>query len=105
MVEDKTVFPVKARDDRFHAKELVLGVVVDGRPRAYLGSLVTKAGGEVEDEFGGKKIRLVYSTDDGIYSYDVAEGVDVTEAYWFAWKAFHPDTEIWNAPGERSGDE
>ena len=105
MVEDKVIFPVKARDDRFHAKELALGVVVDGRARAYLGSLVTKAGGKVEDEFGGKKIGLVYSTDDGIYSYDVAEGVDVTEAYWFAWKAFYPDTEVWNGPGEISGTE
>jgi hypothetical protein len=105
MVEDKVIFPVKARDDRFHAKELVLGVVVDGRPRAYLGSLVTAAGGKVEDEIAGKKIGLVYSTDDGIYGYDVAEGVDVTEAYWFAWKAFHPDTEVWNDPGELSGTE
>jgi hypothetical protein len=105
MVEDKIIFPVKARDDRFHAKELVLGVVVDGRARAYLGSLVTKAGGKVEDEFGGKKIGLVYSTDDGIYSYDVAAGVDVTEAYWLAWKAFYPDTEVWNGPGELSGTE
>ena len=105
MTEDKIVFPVKARDDRFHAKELVLGVVVDGRPRAYLGSIVTKAGGEVEDELAGKSIRLVYSTDDAIFSYDAAEGVDVTEAYWFAWKAFHPDTEVWNAPGEPSATE
>jgi len=105
MVQDKIVFPVTARDDRFHAKELVLGVVVDGRPRAYLGSLVTKAGGKVEDELGGKKVGLVYSTDDGIFSYDVEEGVDVTEAYWFAWKAFHPDTEIWNDPGRPSGTE
>jgi hypothetical protein len=105
MVEDKIVFPVKARDDRFHAKELVLGVVVDGRPRAYLGSLVTKAGGKVEDEFGGEKIEIAYSTEDGIYSYDIAGQVDVTEAYWFAWKAFHPDTEIWNEPGDSSGTE
>jgi hypothetical protein len=105
MVQDKIVFPVKARDDRFHAKELVLGVVVDGRPRAYLGSLVTKAGGKVEDEFGGKKIGLVYSTDDGIFSYDVEEGANVTEAYWFAWKAFHPDTQVWNDPGRPSGTE
>jgi len=105
MVQDKIVFPVKARDDRFHAKELVLGVVVDGRSRAYLGSLVTKAGGKVEDEFGGEKIGLVYGTDEGIFSYDVEKGVDVTEAYWFAWKAFHPDTEVWNDPGRPSGTE
>jgi hypothetical protein len=100
MLQDKIIFPVKARDDRFHAKELALGVVVDGRPRAYLGSLVTKAGGKVEDELGGKKIQLVYSTEDGVFSYQVDEGVEVTEAYWFAWKAFHPDTQVWN--GEAS---
>jgi hypothetical protein len=80
-------------------------VIVGGRPRAYLGSLVTRAGGQVEDEFGGKKIEFSYSSDDGIFSYEVAEGVEVTEAYWFAWKAFHPDTEIWNEPGESSGTE
>jgi hypothetical protein len=105
VTQDKIIFPVKARDDRFHAKELVLGVVVGGRPRAYLGSLVTRAGGQVEDEFGGKKIEFSYSSDDGIFSYEVAEGVEVTEAYWFAWKAFHPDTEIWNEPEESSGTE
>jgi hypothetical protein len=105
ILQDKIIFPVKARDDRFHAKELVLGVVVGGRVRAYLGSLVTKAGGKVEDDLDGKKIVLVYSSEDGIYSYDVAEGVEVTEAYWFAWKAFHPDTEVWNDPDEVSGTE
>jgi len=105
MVEDKIVFPVKARDDRFHAKELVLGVVVGARARAYLGSLVTKAGGQVEDEIEGRSIELVYSTEVGIYGYQVAEGVDVTEAYWFAWKAFHPDTEVWNDPDQPSGAE
>jgi hypothetical protein len=105
LTQDKIIFPVKARDDRFHPKELVLGVVVGGTARAYLGSIVTKAGGKVEDEVGGVKIALVYSTDDGIFSYDVAGGVDVTEAYWFAWKAFHPDTEIWNDPAGSSGSE
>jgi hypothetical protein len=105
MIQDKIIFPVKARDERFHAKELVLGVVVGGRSRAYLGSLVTKAGGRVEDELAGKRVRLVYSTEHGIFNYDVDEGVEVTEAYWFAWKAFHPDTEIWNDPGRSSGAE
>jgi hypothetical protein len=105
MTQDKIVFPVKARDDRFHAKELVLGVLVGGRPRAYLGSIVTGAGGRVTDEFGGQKIEFTYSTEDGIFSYEVADGVEVTEAYWLAWKAFHPDTEIWNEPQDPSGTE
>ena len=31
--------------------------------------------------------------------------VEVTEAYWFAWKAFHPDTSIWKDPGRVEGRE
>ena len=49
---------VDAEDPRFHAKEVVLGVVRDGKARAYLGSLVTAAGGSLDDEFAGRKIRL-----------------------------------------------
>ena len=30
--------------------------------------------------------------------WEIPKEVEVTEAYWFAWKAFHPDTEIWNDP-------
>jgi hypothetical protein len=105
MLQDEIVFPVNARDDRFHAKELVLGVVVGDRARAYLGSIVTRAGGKVEDELEGKSIRLSYSTDEAVFGYEVDEGVEVAEAYWFAWKTFHPDTEVWNDPGEPSGTE
>lgn len=93
---------VDAEDPRFHAKELVLGVTRNGKSRAYLGSLVTAAGGTVEDRFEGRTIRLVYSSPDGAFHYEVPEDVEVCEAYWFAWKAFHPDTGIWNDPGSES---
>ncbi|MDJ0851354.1 MAG: DUF3179 domain-containing (seleno)protein [Myxococcota bacterium] len=94
-VSDEIPFPVAAKDTRFHAKELVLGVVVGGRARAYLGSLLTKAGGRIVDEFQGRRIQVDYDTNLGAFAWDVAEGVDVGEAYWFAWKAFHPDTDVW----------
>ena len=42
----------------------MLGVLRDGKARAYLGSLVTAAGGVVDDEFDGRKIHLEYSTRD-----------------------------------------
>jgi hypothetical protein len=90
---------VDAQDERFHAKEVVVGVERAGKRRAYLGSLVTEAGGRVEDDFHGRRIRLSYSSRDATFRWDVPADVDVTEAYWFAWKAFHPDTEIWHDPG------
>ena len=94
-VSEEILFPVAAKDASFHAKELVLGVVVGGRARAYLGSILTAAGGRVSDEFQGKRIQVEYDTNLGAFAWDVAEGVEVGEAYWFAWKAFHPDSEVW----------
>jgi hypothetical protein len=94
-IEDRILFPVKARDERFHAKELVLGVIVDGKPRAYLGSIVTREGGKLDERIAGKRVQVRYSTERGTFDWEVDEGVEVAEAYWLAWKAFHPDTEIW----------
>lgn len=104
-VEDKAPFPVKGRDRRFHAKELVLGVVVEGKARAYLGSILTERGGAIEDEFGGRKLKIRYSSESGTFRWEAPEGVDVTESYWFAWKAFHPDTDVWQDPGKVEGRE
>jgi hypothetical protein len=98
VIQDGALFPVKAKDERFHAKEVVCGVVVDGKPRAYLGSLLTAAGGEVDDEVAGRKLHIAYDTEEAVFMWDVPDDVEVVEAYWLAWKAFHPDTSIWNEP-------
>jgi hypothetical protein len=98
-VQDEIPFAVKAQDRRYHAKEVVLGVVVRGRARAYLGSIATREGGRIDDSFEGARIRASYDTNTSLFRWDVPPGVEVTEAYWFAWKAFHPDTEVWHDPG------
>jgi hypothetical protein len=102
---DSVGFPLEARDRRFHAKELVVGVVVEGKSRAYLASLVTANDGRVEDEIDGKKIVVRYDPASGVFEWETPKGVDATEAYWFAWKANHPDTEIWKDPGTVKGRE
>lgn len=102
LTENAVRYPVKARDPRFHAKELVLGVVVGGKARAYLGSVLTREGGWAEDRFQGRRIQIDYSTDLSVFRWEAPDDVQVTEAYWFAWKAFHPDTGIWKL-GETAG--
>jgi hypothetical protein len=95
-ISEKVPFEVKARDDRYHPKEVVVGIRVGGKTRAYLGSILTAEGGRIVDEFEGKKIRIAYDTDSSTFQWDVPDGVSVTDAYWFAWKSLHPDTEIWH---------
>ena len=94
-VKDEILFPVAARDDRYHPKELVLGVVAGGEKRAYLGSIVTREGGELEDTVGGVPVKIRYDTDTGTFAWEIPDEATVVEAYWLAWKAFHPDTQIW----------
>jgi len=92
----KTIpFPVDVLDSTYHPKELVVGLRAQGKSRAYLGSLILRAGGRVVDDFEGRKVRIAYNTETGTFSWDVPEDVAVTEAYWFAWKAFQPETEVW----------
>jgi hypothetical protein len=86
---------VEYRDDRFHPKEVVLGVEIEGKTRAYLGSIVTRAGGRIVDDFASKRIRVAYDGESGTFSYDAPEEVTVHSAYWFAWKNLHPATGIW----------
>ena len=97
-LQEEIPFPVAAKDPRFHSKELVLGVVAKGKALAFLGSLLTAAGGRVTDDFQGKTIRILYDSEEAFMQWEIPKEVEVTEAYWFAWKAFHPDTEIWNDP-------
>lgn len=94
-VSETVPFPVAAKDDRYHAKEVVLGVEAGGVARAYLGSILTAAGGRIVDEIGGHKLRIAYETDVANFIWEAPEPVSVTDAYWFAWKAFHPETQIW----------
>jgi len=92
-------FPVSARNDRYHPKESVLGIEVAGRFKAYPFVELEKSGGEVHDTFAGQAIVVEY---DKQYRTAVAadsQGNDLPGviAFWFAWYAFHPDTEVYRA--------
>lgn len=100
---------VRARDARFHPKEVVLGVECDGRTRAYLGSILTRAGGRIVDEIAGRRLRIAYDGPSGTFVFEAPDDVRVRSAYWFAWKSLHPGTEIWgehllDPPPDASGE-
>lgn len=95
IASDAIPFPVKARDDTHHPKEMVLGVATDGTTRAYLSSAVVAAGGRVRDQVEDHAIELIYDVDEAVFSWEAPPELRISEGFWFAWKAFHPDTEIW----------
>jgi hypothetical protein len=85
-------------DRSYHPKEVVLGVEVGDATRAYLGSELTAAGGRVVDDFQGQKLKIAYDGDSASFVWEVPDPVQVTDTYWFAWKAHHPESEVWKLP-------
>ena len=90
------LFPVENTDDRIHPKTVIFGIEVNGIYKAYkeddLKELRT-----IEDTVGGVKIGI--ERDDAgivrIINLETGEEIVKERDFWFAWYAFHPDTELY----------
>ena len=90
-------FPLSLRSQRYHPKERVLGIIVDGVSKAYPFVELAKSGkSEIQDEVGGKSVHIEFDIEnrDG---RAMTEGAVLTSinSFWFAWYAFHPDTLVY----------
>ena len=93
------MFPVRFRSEGYHPKEQVLGLVLDGKAKAYPFVELAKGSGELNDTLAGQKIHVRYNhAHKSAEIFDAAGGLlpGVT-LFWFAWYAFHPQTEIYRA--------
>ena len=96
------MFDVQHRDDRFPLKEWVLGIEVAGTFKAYPFSVLATAvdsRGELSDIVAGRRFRIRYDRTHGTAEAFDAQGKlwPGTMAFWFAWIAFHPKTEVLRA--------
>ncbi len=96
---DSTFFPVANSDERLSKKEWVIGVEQHGAFKAYpRKTLLAHSGHELKDTVGG--VALTISWDETARSVDIVDekGTAVVGLglFWFAWAAFHPDTEVWS---------
>jgi hypothetical protein len=91
-------FPVD-RDERYHPKLPTLGLrSATGAARAYPASEVERAGGRVSEMFQGARVTIHYDSSSQTFRASADASVDIIEGYWFAWAAFHPETEVFRAP-------
>ncbi len=74
-------------------KELVVGVVVDGRAYAYSLELLRQQG-EIRNELGGLKLHLSLDSATDSLRVTKADGSQLPHmlVYWFVWKGIHPQT-------------
>lgn len=89
-------FPISQSSDLFHPKEMVLGVIINERSKAYTFTELEKNGNQIRDAFEG--IDLIIEFDPDSYSarlINPPDNVSSFTTFWFAWYTFHPDTYVY----------
>ncbi|WP_281557471.1 DUF3179 domain-containing protein [Thalassomonas sp. RHCl1] len=103
-------FPVAHHDKRYHSKEVVLTVEINGKAKAY----PFKELALYQKQTGRSKITDFLAGHTLVVEFDLASrsgritGVSGKEipgfqAFWFAWIAFHPDSEVFTVKQAKQG--
>ena len=89
------LFPVEGGvDTTIHPKAVVYGVIIGEEAKAYSEGKIREEG-IINDEVGGVSIKISYNNGDvNVIRSDDLE-LAATRLFWFAWKAFHPDTKLY----------
>jgi len=86
-------FPAAATDETLPSKATVIGIERKGALAVLKTSAISA--GEQEYDLGGESLHISYDPYyDTIKVTGIDGPVDTVEAYWFAWYAYHPDTEV-----------
>lgn len=89
---------------RYHPKQWVLGIKLGQQIRAYPFVELSKSGKRViEEQLGEQKVRIIW--DEGSQSAHALDSNNqllvTTQAYWFAWYTFYPETSIFQYSSTR----
>lgn len=96
---EATYFPTKSNDGRLDKKELILGIVINDKAKAYYPPAI-KEKGRVTDNFADKTIVVKYNKElDSVNIFEKKKGnlkkIPSVSAYWFSWTSVHPDTRLY----------
>lgn len=96
---ERIMFPLAHRDNRYNAKEVVLGVEVNDKYIAFPFSELEKAASPVKRKFNGTELIVNFDAfhESASVTNTAGEVIPGIILYWFAWVAFHPDTEVFTA--------
>ena len=91
------MFPTRWRRRELGKKQWVVGVIVNGLAKAYPIEALKKQP-HIKDRIAGQRILLTYDAaarSPSVKRESDGTSVPFTMAYWFAWQAFYPDTELY----------
>ena len=90
------LFPVDNEDNRIHTKTPILGIEINGKYKAYQEDQIKELE-TITDNFQNTNIKLEAKPDGTITITNLDTGKEITRErdFWFAWYAFHPETELY----------
>jgi hypothetical protein len=90
-------FPVGNVRTDLSAKERILGVETDSASKAYPLEWLRIRPGVFEDTVGATTVSIEVNNEGEVVSVTGPLGNPLPHlfAYWFAWQAFHPETQVW----------
>lgn len=94
---DELYVPITNTSPQFSPKQWVLGLAVKGKFKAYPFSEFPHSSGVLHDRFNGQEIEIQWDVEaKKATAWSLATGhpLSAWQMYWFAWVAFHPDTDV-----------
>ncbi len=97
----RVFFPVNNKNPKYHPKEMVMGLKIGEQAKVYPFAELSKGPAVVNDRFAGRLLTIEFDARNrsGRIVDEHGKEIPSTIAYWFAWVAFHPDTEVYEAGG------
>lgn len=94
---DELYFGVKNLNKKLQIKTVVYGIEVDGKSKAYPAGIFDRSD-FIEDSFGNTKLKLQKKASGEIEVINLQTNKKIIplRLFWFAWAAFHPNTEIYS---------
>jgi hypothetical protein len=93
---DQPLFPVPHTRPELPHMAWVIGVIVDGEPKAYPVNDFPESG-TIKDAIGKTQIVVRYNANSKHPQVTNSQGKKIPSVmvFWFAWQAFYPPTELW----------
>lgn len=99
---DHPKFVASGKASFLDGKDQVPGLVRNGEAKAYPFAELSRAGKrEIRDQLSGRELRVEFdwANESARVFDDTGKQLPAVTSFWFAWYAFHPDTEVFTAKG------
>jgi hypothetical protein len=93
----RILFPLSNYDKRYHPKEMVIGVEFRNVSKAYPFAELARGKTPFTDTVNGEVLSIEYNAESRSARVidDKGKVLAAVTAYWFAWMAFHPNSEVY----------